>query len=325
MRAVVCTEIGPPDRLVVQAHPEPSPGPGQVLVDVAAASVNFPDLLLVQGLYQHSEAPPFVPGGEGAGSVAAVGEGVTDVAVGDEVMFVALSGAFAERAVADAGWVFPKPQGMPVEQAAAFSFTYGTSFHALVQRAELKPGETMLVLGAAGGVGSSAVQIGKVLGARVIAAASTGEKLEFARTLGADEVINYGTEDLRARMKDLTGGKGADVVYDPVGGDLTEQALRSTGWGGRYLVIGFAAGAIPKIPLNLPLLKGYAVVGVFWGGWMRRDSSGAHRNAAELARLYAEGKLAPRLMDVFDLDQQRQAFAAMSGRSVMGKVVLRIG
>ncbi len=324
MRAVVCSELGSIDDLVVGDQPDPVPGDADVLVDVKGAGLNFPDLLLVQGLYQHRPELPFVPGGEGAGVVAGAGGGVSGFATGDEVIFVSLTGAFAERAVAAATHVFPKPAGMPFDQAAALAFTYGTSYHALKQRAELEPGETLAVLGAAGGVGSAAVQLGKAMGATVIACASTDEKLEFARSLGADETVNYTTADLRSALKDLTSGRGVDVVYDPVGGSVTEPALRSTAWGGRYLVIGFAAGEIPSIPLNLPLLKGYSVVGVFWGTWLQRDPASARRNMEELTAMYAEGRIAPRVTDVFALDEHRDAFRAMLERRATGKVVLRI-
>ncbi len=320
----MCRELGSLDGLAVADRPDPVPGDADVVVDVTAAGLNFPDLLLVQGLYQHRPELPFVPGGEGSGVVAGTGAHVDGVAPGDEVIFVSLTGAFAERAVAAATHVFPKPADMPFDVAAAFAFTYGTSYHALKQRAELEPGETLAVLGASGGVGSAAVELGKAMGATVIACASTDEKLAFARSLGADETVNYSTRELRAALKDLTGGRGVDVVYDPVGGSVTEPALRSTAWAGRYLVIGFAAGEIPKIPLNLPLLKGYSVVGVFWGTWLQREPATARRNMEELTAMYTEGRIAPRVTDIFALEDHREAFRAMQERRATGKVVVQI-
>ena len=325
MRAVVCTAIGAADTLEVLDVPEPAVGKDDVLIDVKNAGINFPDLLIVQGMYQTSVDPPFVPGAEGAGVVIGVGDDVRGLARGDEVIFTTLSGAFAERAAVPAASVTPKPVTMPFEQAAAFAFTFGTSLYALRERGDLQQGETTLVLGAAGGVGSAAVQIAKALGSRVIAAASTAEKVAFATSIGADETINYTNEDLRTRIKDLTDGAGVDVVYDPVGGPYTEPALRSTGWGGRYLVIGFAAGEIPRIPLNLPLLKGFSVVGVFWGSWLRHDPAGARRNMDELAEMFESGLITPQVMEVFGLDCQRDAFRLVMDRHVRGKVVLDLG
>jgi len=324
MRAIVCSSLGPPEDLEVADYPVPVPAHREVLVEVAAAGVNFPDLLIVQGLYQFDAEPPFVPGSEGAGTVVAVGDGVSAVAVGDEVLFTTVTGAFAERAVAPEATLMAKPGGMTWEEAAAFRFAFGTSYHALKQRGRLAEGETLLVLGAAGGVGSAAVQLGKAMGATVIAAASSPEKLAYARSLGADHVVDYSAEDLRSAVKDLTAGRGADVVYDPVGGDYSEQALRATAWEGRYLVVGFAAGGIPRIPLNLPLLKGCAVVGVFWGTWMRRRPDEVAENVAELTALYEQGRIAPQVMEVFALEDHREAFALLSERRVLGKVVLAV-
>jgi len=248
MRAVLCTEYGSHDKLILSDTPDPMPGPGQVLIDVHAASLNFPDLLVIRGEYQFKPEPPFVPGAEAAGVIAALGEGVTAFTVGQRVTSFGVAGAFAERRVADVGMVIPIPNEMAFDTAAAMTMAYGTAYHGLVQRGQLRQGETLLVLGAAGGVGSAAVEVGKVLGATVIAAASTEDKLEFCRSLGADHTINYATEDLRSRIKEITDGHGADVIYDPVGGDLAEPAFRSIAWGGRYLVIGFAAGDVPAIP-----------------------------------------------------------------------------
>lgn len=324
MRAVVCTELGPVENLSLGEFPDPVPGPGELVIDVQAAALNFPDTLVIEGKYQFQPDLPFVPGGEAAGVVSAVGEGVDRFQIGDQVVALGVSGAFAERWKVEAFNAMPKPQELTPVEAAAFGLTYGTSYYALKQRADLQPGETLLVLGAAGGVGSSAVEIGKAMGARVIAAASTGEKLAFASDMGADELINYSTEDLRTRIKELTGGAGVDVVYDPVGGDLSEPALRSTAWNGRFLVIGFAAGSIPEIPLNLMLLKGVSVVGVFWGSWSGRDPAASMQNFGELFAMVGQGALHPRVTDVYPLEQYEDAFNALTGRRATGKVVLSL-
>lgn len=323
MKAIVCTELGPADRLRVEELPDPVPGSGEVVVDVAVAGLNFPDTLIIQGAYQFQPDLPFVPGAEAAGRVSAVGEGVEGVAIGDRVIALGLHGAFAEKWVVPADGLIPIPDVMSDEQAAGFGLTYGTSYHALKDRARLQPGETLVVLGAAGGVGSAAVEIGKAMGARVIAAASTDEKLRFCRELGADDLINYATEDLKNRMRELTGGEGADVVYDPVGGDLSEPALRSTGFGGRFLVIGFASGEIPSIPLNLPLLKVNSIVGVFWGSWSRRQPDASRRNFSELRQMVEEGRLSPRVSQVFSFDDRVEAFTTLTARRAVGKVLLR--
>ena len=324
MKAVICRTLGPLDTLDVGEHPEPDLGAGSVMVDVKMASINFPDLLVVQDLYQFRAKPPFVPGAEGAGVVSALGDDVDSVGVGDEVIFMGVAGAFAEKAAVPASSTMPKPPGMTWEHAAAFRFTFGTSYYALKQRGRLVPGETLVVLGAGGGVGSAAVQLGKAMGATVIAAASSDAKLKFTRSIGADAAINYTTEALRDRIKELTGGRGADVVYDPVGGEFTEAALRATAWGGRLLVVGFAAGDIPKIPLNLPLLKGCEVVGVSWGSWLERAPSQVRENVAELVAMYDSGMIAPQVMEVFDMDRQGEAFATLMNRRATGKVVLRV-
>jgi len=324
MRAVVCSELGPVENLSLGEFPDPVPGTGELVIDVQAAALNFPDTLVIEGKYQFQPDLPFVPGGEAAGVVSAVGEGVDRFRIGDHVVALGVSGAFAERWKVEAVNTMPKPQELTPVEAAAFGLTYGTSYYALKQRAALQPGETLLVLGAAGGVGSSAVEIGKAMGARVIAAASTDEKLAFASDMGADELINYSTEDLRSRIKELTGGAGVDVVYDPVGGDLSEPALRSTAWNGRFLVIGFAAGTIPEIPLNLMLLKGVSVVGVFWGSWSGRDPAASMQNFGELFAMVGEGKLHPRVTDVYPLEQYEEAFNALTGRRATGKVVLSL-
>jgi NADPH2:quinone reductase len=304
--------------------PDPVPGPGDVVIDVQAAALNFPDTLIIEGKYQFQPDLPFVPGGEAAGLVSAVGDTVDRFAVGDPVVAMGVSGAFSEKWKVEASTTMLKPEHLSFVEAAAFGLTYGTSYYALKQRAKLEPGETLLVLGAAGGVGSSAVEIGKAMGARVIAAASTDEKLAFATGMGADESINYSTENLRDRIKEITGGRGVDVVYDPVGGELSELALRSTAWDGRFLVIGFASGAIPEIPLNLMLLKGVSLVGVFWGSWTAKDPAASLRNFGELFAMVAEGKLHPRVTDVYPLEEYEAAFDALTGRRATGKVVLTV-
>ncbi len=324
MRAVVCTEYGPAERLEVLDVPAPEPGPGEVLIEVRAAGLNFPDTLLVEGKYQVRPDLPFTPGSEAAGVVAAVGGGVTDIEVGSRVISIGTGGAFAEMWSVPAHTVMPIPEQLGFEEAAGFGLTYGTAYYAFTQRASLQPGETVLVLGAAGGVGSAAVEIAKSIGARVIAAASTDEKLAFARELGADFGINYSRDDLRTSIKEITTGAGVDVVFDPVGGDLSEPALRSTAWNGRFLVIGFASGTIPSIPLNLTLLKGVSVVGVFWGSWVERDPAGAAGNFEELFGLVAAGKLRPRVTDTYRLEDCAEAFGALTGRLATGKVVLTV-
>ena len=302
--------------------PTAAPGPGQVRVAIRAASLNFPDLLVVQGKYQFRPTPPFVPGAEFAGVVEALGEGVVHFAVGQPVMSVAVTGAFATHACVAAGQLVPVPPGMPFEDAAAFLMTYATSHHALVDRAALKAGETVLVLGAAGGVGTAAVQIAKAAGARVIAAVSTDEKVALCRSIGADEAVNYTTANLRDVLKTLTAGRGPDVVCDPVGGDLAEPAFRSIAWRGRYLVIGFADGAIPSLPLNLPLLKGASIVGVFWGEFVRREPQAFARGLAEFAGWYRDGRVKPVLDRVLPMDRLADAFARMASRQALGKIVL---
>ncbi len=322
MRAVMCTELGPASRLELLDVPEPEAGPGEVVIDVRAAALNFPDTLIIQGQYQFQPDLPFVPGGEAAGVVSAVGDGVDDFDIGARVMSIGINGAFSEQWAVPAATAMPIPGELDFTEAAAFGLTYGTSYYALKQRADLRPGETLLVLGAAGGVGSSAVQIGKAMGARVIAAASTDEKLAFATEMGADETVNYGAGDLRGRIKELTDGRGVDVVYDPVGGELSEPALRSTAWNGRFLVIGFAAGTIPSIPLNLALLKGVSIVGVFWGSWMGKDPAASAQNFRELFAMVADGKLRPQVTDAYPFEEYQAAFDALTGRRARGKVVL---
>jgi len=292
-----------------------------VLVEFKAAALNYPDLLMIQGLYQERPPLPFVVGTEMSGVVAAVGEGVTHVAPGDRVV-AACGRTLAERVVAKAPLVIPAPARLGFESAAGICITYFTSMHALKQRARLEPGETLLVLGAAGGVGTTAVELGKQMGAVVIAAASSDAKLALARRLGADHVVNYSTEDLRERLKAITGGKGVDVVYDPVGGALAEPALRSMAWGGRYLVIGFAGGDIPRIPLNLPLLKGCSIVGVFWGSFAAREREVQRRNVVELWNMFEAGQLVPVVGETHPLDDFAGAFESLAARRAQGKVVL---
>ena len=322
MKAVLCKEYGPPESLVLEDVEPLKPGTGQVVISVKACGVNFPDTLIIQGKYQFKPPMPFAPGGEVAGVVKEVGEGVDTVKVGDRVIAFIGWGGFAEEVLTDATRLIPMPGSMDFTDAAAFVMTYGTSHYALKDRAQLKPGETLLVLGAAGGVGLAAVEIGKVMGARVIAAASTDEKLAVCKQHGANEVINYATGDLRVRVKELTGGEGVDVVYDPVGGNYSEAALRSIAWGGRHLVIGFTAGEIPRIPLNLPLLKSCSIVGVFWGSFMEREARHYQENIQELLSWFTQGKLKPHISATYPLEQAAQALNDVMSRKVKGKVVL---
>lgn len=323
MLAVICDTYGRLEDLRLGELSDPFPGPGQVAIEVAAAGVNFPDLLLVRGLYQYKPEPPFVPGGEAAGRIVEVGPGVDPALVGQEVFGTALSGAFATRMVLDARKIAPLPPGLGMATAAGIGITYGTSLYALRQRAALRPGETLLVLGAAGGVGTAAVQIGKAMGATVIAAASSGEKLAAAKAAGADYLIDYSSETLKDRLKQITGGRGVDVVYDPVGGELTEQAFRNLAWDGRHLVIGFAAGAIPKLPANLALLKSGSLVGVFWGTWTEREPAAAAANVAQLASWIGEGILEPKVTP-YPLAEFAEALAELDQRRVKGKIVLEM-
>ena len=324
MRALVCKKYGPPESLVIEEHDDPVPGPGQVCIDVAAAGINFPDVLSIAGKYQVKTPTPFIPGNEAAGIVAAVGDGVTQYAVGDKVIINCTGGAFAEKCVADISTTAPLPDGLSFEQGAGFSVTYGTSAHALRQSANLKPGETVLVLGAAGGVGITAVEIAKAMGARVIAAASSDAKLEYARSAGADETINYSTTPLKDTVKELTDGKGADVVYDPVGGELADQAFRATAWHGRYLVIGFASGDIPKFPANIALLKEASIIGVWWGTWALKNPELQRQNMFEMVKLVRAGKVSPRVTESYSIDKFAAAFRAITERRALGKVTVRM-
>lgn len=324
MKAILCRQFGPPETLSFEEVPDLSPDPGEVVVSVKAASVNFPDVLVIQNKYQVKAPLPFSPGAELSGIVRANGAGVTNVKPGDPVIGFAAYGAFAEQCVVPAERLVPMPAGMDFRTAAAFLLAYGTSHHALCDRAATRPGESLLVLGAAGGVGLAAVEIGKILGLRVIACASSAEKLAICREHGADETIDYVREDLRERIKVLTGGNGVDVIYDPVGGPSSEAALRSSAWRARLLVIGFAGGDIPKLPLNLPLLMERSIVGVYWGEWSRRNPGEFAAAVRELSAWYAEGRLKPHISATFPLARAAEALALMAARQVKGKVVVTV-
>jgi NADPH2:quinone reductase len=322
MKAVVCKEFGPPESLVVDDVPEPEAGRGQVVLDVHACAVNFPDVLVIQDKYQFKPALPFSPGGEVAGVVRALGADVDSVKVGDRVIASVGWGGMAEQVAVGAAALIPVPDTADLIAASGLLTTYGTTHYALKDRAKLQPGETLLVLGAAGGVGLAAVELGRAMGARVIAAASTDEKLALCRERGADATINYATEDLKTRAKELTDGHGVDVVYDPVGGDYSEAALRAIAWEGRFLVIGFAAGDIPRIPLNLTLLKSCDIVGVFWGAFTMREPDRNRRNIAELLQLWADGKISLYVSSTHPLERGAEAIAELAGRRATGKVVV---
>lgn len=322
MHAWLCTEPTGVDALKWTELPTPAPGAGEVLIEIKAASLNFPDLLMVQNKYQMKPSLPFVPGAEYAGLVQAVGAGVTHLKVGQNVACLSGTGGFGTHTLAPAALCMPLPEGFPHVDAAAFIMIYATSWHALVDRAALQAGETVLVLGAAGGVGTSAIQIAKAMGARVIAAASTDEKCALCASLGADATINYSTEDLRSAIKNATNDKGPDVVYDPVGGDFAEPAFRSIAWRGRYLVVGFASGPIPSLPLNLPLLKGASLVGVFWGEFAKREPKANTAMMGELAKWYAQGRIKPVIDRAMPMAELPAAFARMGSRTVQGKLVM---
>ncbi len=324
MKAVLCKAFGPAETLVLEEVASPEPKKNEVLLDVHAAGVNFPDTLIIEGKYQFKPPFPFSPGGEAAGVVAAVGEKVTHVKPGDRVMALTGWGSFAEQVAVPGYSVMPIPAGMDFASAAAFGMTYGTSIHALKQRANLQPGETLLVLGASGGVGLAAVEIGKAMGARVIAAASSAEKLEVAKAAGADELINYSEGSLKEKLKELTGGQGVDVIYDPVGGDLFEEAFRSIAWNGRFLVVGFASGTIPSLPANLTLLKGASLVGVFWGAFAQRQPADNAANFDQLFKWFAEGKVKPLVSQTFPLTDAAGAINALGQRKAVGKVVVQV-
>jgi NADPH:quinone reductase len=322
MKAVVCKAFGPPEELVVESMDDPVAGPNQLLVDVSAAAVIFPDTLMLEGKYQYSAPPPYIPGGEVAGVVIGVGDGVTGWSVGDRVLgALGATGGYAELAAISAASARRLPEAVDFAAAAGLNYAYGTTLYALQHRAQLREGETLLILGAGGSVGLSAVEIGKIMGARVIAAASTEEKLDVCRQRGADETINYSTEDLKNRAKELTDGKGVDVVYDCVGGDYAEQALRAIAWEGRFLVIGFTAG-IPSIPLNLALLKSCQIVGVFYGAMTAREPKRATEISDRLIDWLASGKLQPYVSARYPLDRAGEALRSMMDRTVVGKVVI---
>src|SRR5687767_7369361 len=325
MKAVLCKQYGPPDSLAIEEVPSPRPGPNEVVVAVKAASLNFPDVLIIQNKYQFKPPLPFSPGSELAGVVKEVGAGVERYKPGDRVMAFTTYGAFAEEVKTESTRLIRLPQKMDFVTGAAFLLTYATTDHALRDRAALAAGETLLVLGAAGGVGLAAIEIGKAMGARVIACASSDEKLVVCRSHGADATINYTSEDLRERLKVLTEGRGADVVYDPVGGPYSEPAFRSIAWRGRHLVVGFAAGEIPKLPLNLALLKGAAVVGVFWGDFARREPKRFAASVAQLTRWFEEGRLKPHVSQTLPLEKAAEALKLMAARQVKGKLVLTVG
>ena len=322
MHAWLCNNPVGIDALTWTELPTPQPGAGEVLVKIHAASLNFPDLLIVQNKYQIKPALPFVPGSEYAGVVEAVGQGVTHLKIGQAVACLSGTGGFATHTLAPAALCMPLPPGFPLVDAAAFIMIYATSHHALLDRAQLKAGETVLVLGAAGGVGTSAIQIAKACGARVIAAASSADKCALCISIGADASINYSSENLREAVKTLTNGKGPDVIYDPVGGDYTEPAFRSIAWRGRYLVVGFAAGPIPSLPLNLALLKGASIVGVFWGDFAKREARANAAMMSELAQWYGQGKIKPVIDRTLPMAELKAAFAHMGSRGVKGKLVM---
>ena len=322
MKALLCREFAGLEKLKVEDVPSPTPGNGEVVVAIKFASVNYPDALMVQGRYQFKPSLPFTPGSEFSGVVKAVGPGVTKFKVGQNVLAPSLRGAFAEEVLANEAQLIPVGAGVDMAAAAGMPMPYGTCYHALKDRGDLKPGETLLVLGAGGGIGIAAVELGKLMGATVIAAASSAEKLAAAKSRGADHLINYNTEDMRARLKEIVGDKGVDVVLDPVGGNYAEPALRSTGWNGRFLVVGFAAGDIPKIPINLTLLKGNAIVGVFWGEFMKRQPKEGQAQMAQLVQWLEQGKIKPLVSQQFKLADSKAALEAVFTRQATGKIVI---
>ena len=325
MRAVVCREWGPPESLVIEERAALEVKPGTVVVAVKAANVSFPDTLIIQNKYQTKPELPFVPGSEVAGTVKAVGAGVKEWKVGDRVSGQSSQGGYAEEVLIEADRLLAVPEKMDFASAAVLGSAYGTSYYALTERGHLRSGETLLVLGASGGVGLAAVEIGKALGAKVVACASSEERLAVCRAHGADETINYASDDLRARVKAITKGNGVDVVYDPVGGPYSELALRDMAWGGRFLVVGFAAGDIPKIALNLPLIKGCSIVGVWIGAFARRDRTRHRANVVQLGKWFEEGKIKPHISATYPLEKAADALNALAQRKVIGKVVLTVG
>jgi NADPH2:quinone reductase len=322
MKALLCKHYGGPDDLSIDEIAEPVAGPGEAIVDIRAAALNFFDTLIIAGKYQTKPAMPFSPAAEFAGIVRSLGDGVTGVKAGDRVLGYLGYGAARERVAVRADRLVPIPDGLDFDRAAGLSVTYGTTMHALKDRAHLREGETLAVLGASGGVGLAAVELGKAMGARVIACASSDDKLAFTKQHGADEVINYASENLKEALRRVTGGKGIDVIYDPVGGAYAEQALRSIAWKGRFLVVGFAAGEIPKIPLNLALLKGCDIVGVFWGSFIERDPAGHRANTRQIIDWVVSGKLSAHVQGTYPLADAASALKALAARKVMGKIVL---
>ncbi len=323
MRALTCKAWGPVSDLVIEEWDDPLPGDEELVIDVKAAGINFPDILIIAGKYQDKIPPPFIPGNEASGIVSAVGSKVSRFKIGDKAIVAPRGGGFAEKCKVHQNAAMPLPNGLSLEQGAGYAVTYGTSYHALKQSAELQADETVLVLGAAGGVGITAVQIAKAMGARVIAAASSDEKLDFARAAGADELINYSSQALKDSVKELTDG-GVDVVYDPVGGELSQQALRALAWHGRHLIIGFASGDIPQLPANIALLKEARIIGVWWGTWAARNPDLQIQNMSELAALVSDGTLSPGITESFPLDEFERAFQLISERRALGKVILQI-
>ena len=324
MKAMRCEKFGPPEDLVLKEVPDLTPLAGQVRVATEACGVNFPDTLIIENKYQFKPELPFAPGGEVTGIVDAVGDGVSQDLLGQSVMCMTLSGGFAEQTLCKAEDLLARPSFMPSTVAAGFTMTYGTSMHALKQRAQLQAGETLLVMGAGGGVGLAAVEIGKQMDATVIAAASSAEKLKAAKDAGADHLIDYSQQDLRSALKDIVGKKGVDVVYDPVGGDMFEAALRSTAWGGRVLVVGFASGDIPKVPVNLALLKGCSIVGVFWGAFRLNYTKEDNENFEQLFAWYAQGKLKPFTSKTYTLSEAALALNDLKNRKAIGKLIIQI-
>jgi NADPH2:quinone reductase len=323
MKALLCTHYGTPDDLELADIADPVPAPGEAVVRIKAAALNFFDTLIIAGKYQTKPAFPFSPAAEFAGTVESLAPDVTSLKVGDRVLGMTGYGAARELIAVSAGKLVKLPDGLDFDRAAGLCVTYGTTLHALKDRARLKSGETLAVLGASGGVGLAAVELGKIMGARVIACASSAEKIQFARRHGADDGIDYGKDDLKDALRRVTEGRGADVIYDPVGGAYAEAAIRSIAWLGRYLVVGFAAGEIPKLPLNLVLLKGCDVLGVFWGSWTERDPAGHRANTEQLLAWAAQGKLSSHVHATYPLAEAAAALKAIAARKVMGKVILK--
>ena len=322
MKAIVCSNFGTPDTLIFQEIENPTPKGDEILIRVKACSVNFPDTLIIQGKYQFKPPFPFSPGSDVAGFIEKIGDNVKHFKVGDEVVGFIPFGGFAEKAIVKATDCFPKPKGMSMVNASAFLLAYGTSYHALKDRANLKKGETILILGASGGVGLTALELAKLMGAKVIAAASSKEKLDLCKKFGADDVINYTEESLKDRVKELTNGKGVDVIYDPVGGHFSELALRAIAWKGRHLVIGFANGEIPKIPINLTLLKGASIVGVFWGSFAQKEPKKSLENIKKLLAWFVKGDVKPHIDKTYSLENAPKALEDMMQRKVKGKIVI---